>query len=104
MENILCDYADDEFIETKSSLLITPKMKTLYEELDTAIKYKIGYKILLQGAYGAGKTTTLLYIGHVARSEVYVVFPIQALDFVDQPVPITVLIQRDGSKLLEMMC
>jgi len=92
MENILSDFSVKEFMCVKTSILVTRKMVTLYEELHAAIKRKRGHKRLLQGPSGVGKTTTLLYIGHLARSMGYLVFPVQARDFVDQAIPMSMLI------------
>ena len=87
MNNILCDFSINEFMHAKTPLFITKKMTTLYEKLHK-------HKRLLQGPSGVGKTTTLLYIGHMARAKGYVVFPIQACDFVNQAEPMSNLIQQ----------
>jgi flagellar biosynthesis GTPase FlhF len=94
MGNILCDFTVKEFMRAKTSLLITQKMRTLYEELHAAIEHEEGHTSLLQGPSGVGKTTTLLYIGHMARAKGYLVFPIQARDFVHQAESMSVLIQK----------
>jgi len=94
MKNILRDFKAWEFMRANTSLLVTQTMVTLYEELHAAIEHEGGLKCLLQGPSGVGKTTTLLYIGHLARSMGYLVFPVQALEFVNQVIPMSMLIKN----------
>jgi hypothetical protein len=74
--------------------MITQTMETHWEELRASIEHEEGHTSLLQGPSGVGKTTTMLYIGHMARTKGYVVFPIQARDFVNQSEPMTMLIRQ----------
>jgi hypothetical protein len=69
-------------------------MRALFQQLDTAIHNQEGLSIVLPGPFGVGKSTTLLYIGHVARAKGYVVFPMQASYFVNQARPMRSLIQQ----------
>jgi flagellar biosynthesis GTPase FlhF len=94
MENILRDFTVEEFDHGKTPILVTPIMTTLFQELEDSIHRNRKYKSLLQGPSGVGKTTTLLYIGHMARTKGYVVFPIQARDFVNQAEPMSDLIRQ----------
>ena len=92
--NILGDFCVKDFMATKKSLWITPEMKALDQELEMAIHYQQGDTRLLQGPTGIGKTTTLLYLGHVARTKGYLVFPLQARNFVNQTAPMSCLIHQ----------
>ena len=94
MENILCDFTVEEFAHVETSLLVTPIMTTLFQKLEGSIQRNQKYKSLLQGPSGVGKTTTLLYIGHMARLKGYVVFPIQARDFVNHAKSMSMLIKE----------
>ena len=94
MGNILCDFSVKEFMRAKTSLMITQTMETHWEELRASIEHEEVHTSLLQGPSGIGKTTTMLFIGHMARTNGYVVFPIQARDFVNQPDPMTMLIRQ----------
>lgn len=76
-------------MHAKTPLLVTPVMTTLYRELEDSMQRNQSYKTLLQGPNGVGKTTTLLYIGHMARAKGYLVFPIQASFFVNQGKPMS---------------
>jgi hypothetical protein len=93
-KNILCDFSVKEFMRTKISLLITQKMITLYDELHDAIEHEVGPTSLLHGPCGIGKTTTLFFICHLARTKGYVVFQIQARDFVNQAQSMSSLLQE----------
>ena len=74
LNNILSDFRVMEFTHARTSLLVTATMRTLHNELNLAILRQQNYVTLLEGPSGVGKTTTLLYIGHVAREKGYVVF------------------------------
>ncbi len=93
MNNILFDFRAKEFKRARTSLLITEKKKSLSNELSLAIQDKQDLTILLQGPSGVDKTSTLLYIGNLSRKKGYVVFPLQAYDFVDQDAPLCLLVQ-----------
>jgi Mitochondrial ribosomal death-associated protein 3 len=92
MKNILCDFTVEEFDHRETPLLVTPHMTTLFHKVEESVQRNRKYKSLLQGPSGVGKTTTLLYIGHMARAKGYVVFPIQARDFVNETQPLSGLI------------
>jgi hypothetical protein len=76
-------------------------MTTLFGELEDSIQRNQKYKSLLQGPCGIGKTTTLLYLGHMARAKGYVVFPIQARYFVNQARSMSSLLQGYLTKWID---
>jgi hypothetical protein len=92
MWKILQDFDVDELTHNHTSLLVTPFMMTLADHLESSINHGKHYECLLQGPFGVGKTTTLLYLGHIARKKGYIVFPIQARNFVNQAMPMSSLI------------
>jgi hypothetical protein len=92
--NILCDFTVNEFDDSETPLLITPIMTTLFQQLERSIQRNRMYESLLQGPSIVGKSTTLLYIGHMAILKGYMVFPIQARDFVNQAEPMSSLIRK----------
>ena len=87
--NVLSDFQVPEFVYHGSPLLVTPTMTALFQRLEDTIQRDQGSTstTLLLGPSGVGKTTTLLYIGHMARKKGYLVFPVQARDFVNQARP-----------------
>lgn len=94
LRNILCDFKVQEFDETETDILVTHTMTTLFQKLERAIQRNRMCKRLLQGPSGVGKSSTLIYIGHMARMKGYVVFPVQASEFVNQGSPMYVVIRK----------
>ncbi len=55
------------FDHSEAPRLNTTIMATLFQKLEGSIQRIRKYKSLLQGSNGVGKTTTLFYIGNMAR-------------------------------------
>ncbi len=89
--DICVDFDVPEYIRSKTDVLITHTMKTIYQELQTSTRR---FKLVLHGASGVGKTMTLLFVGHMARKSGCLVFPNQAGSFVDQARPLSEIVGR----------
>lgn len=85
MAAICQDFSVDEYIFSQADILVTDKMKEIYNFLKNDPP---AFKLLLHGASGVGKTMTLLFMGHMARKNGCIVFPIQCKDFVNQNIPL----------------
>jgi putative ribosome biogenesis GTPase RsgA len=70
VKDICRDFNVDNF---KSDILVTGKMKEIYGEIQSDALPAI---FVLRGASGVGKTTILLFVGHMARKSGCLVFPI----------------------------